>query len=97
MGSSTLDGDDSEDKKYSFKICLLKSKTGVQKTKLELMLEDLEIRKRAAVAAEDWGLAEALSKEVTRWPRVSHDDGIILPGTLYSCNEHYLFVQLDVS
>ena len=66
MGSSTLDGDESEDKKYSFKICLLKSVSGVQKTKLELMLEDLESRKRAAIAAEEWGLAEKLSTEVSQ-------------------------------
>jgi hypothetical protein len=64
MGSSTLDGDESEDKKYSFKIGLLKSKTGEQKSKLDLLLEDLEIRKRAAIAAENWRLAEELTEEV---------------------------------
>lgn len=66
MGSSTLDGDESEEKKFSFKISLLKSKTGVEKSKDDLMLEDLEIRKRAAVAAEDWRLAEQLTLEVCR-------------------------------
>ena len=64
MGSSTLDGDDSEDKKYSFKISLLKSKSGVKKTKDELLMDDLESRKRSAVAAENWGAAESLTKEI---------------------------------
>lgn len=64
MGSSTLDGDESAEKKYSFKVGLLKSRTGVQKSKVDLMLEDLEIRKRAAISAEDWRLAEQLTAEV---------------------------------